>query len=189
MNTSVERFATLTPPSAEAHIIFHTDSSYVINGITLWVAGWKRNSWLTKQKQQVLNRDIWEALDAAVVAVRSKITWEHVGGHVGIAGNERADEIASGFAEGMAVKLFSGARSEYTHNIENISHDATKLKQRSASKSRSGAKAYSYISAVGGVVLVHKTWDECKKRVEGKKARFKKALSTEDEAKIIQEFS
>jgi ribonuclease HI len=186
---SLERLAKLSSKHLSEQIIFHTDSSYVINGITKWVAGWKRSGWLTKQKQPVLNRDLWEALDAAVGALHTKIVWQHVGGHVGVAGNERVDDIASSFAEDVAVTLFSGARSDYLHDIENISHDATKLKQRSASKSRSSAKAYSYVSQVNGIVMVHKMWSECEARVKGKKARFKKALSPSDEAKIIKEFS
>jgi viroplasmin and RNaseH domain-containing protein len=45
------------------------------------------------------------------------------------------------------------------------------------------------VSAVDGVVLVHKSWAECEARVKGKKAKFKKALSPAEEAQIIGEFS
>ena len=172
-----------------ASVVVHTDSSYVINGITKWVKGWKARGWLTKEKTPVLNRDLWELLDDAVQSLGIKVEWQHVGGHVGVAGNERVDEIASSFAEGKPVKLFSGSRSEYVHDIENISHDATKATERSKSRSRSSAKAYSYVSLVDGQVLTHKTWGECEARVKGKMARFKKALSPQEEATIIAEFS
>ena len=178
--------------STQTPIIFHTDSSYVINGITKWVAGWKLRSWLTKEKKAVLNRDLWEQLSEAVDALKPKgavVSWQHVGGHVGVAGNERVDDIASGFAEGKPPDLFVGKRSTYTHDIENISHNVEKAKERSASKSRSRQKAYSYVSMVEGKVLVHTSWAECEARVKGKMARFKKATSPTEEAAIITEFS
>ena len=112
-----------------------------------------------------------------------------MGGHVGIAGNERVDAIASGFAERKEVVLFSGERSAYEHEIENVAHDSGKASQRSAAKTRSSQKAYSYVSLVDGSVMVHKTWAACEARVRGKQARFKKALSPEDEVRIIQDFS
>ena len=71
---------------------FFTDSQYVKNGITLWMAGWKRNRWLTKARQPVKNRDLWMALDAA--AGRHEIDWRWLKGHAGHAGNERCDELA-----------------------------------------------------------------------------------------------
>lgn len=170
-------------------VVVYTDSSYVINGITKWVKGWKARGWVTKEKTPVLNRDLWEELDDAVSALSTQVEWQHVGGHVGVAGNERVDEIASSFAEGKPVELFSGERSAYLHDIENISHNETKRAERSKSRSRSSAKAYSYVSMVDGQVLTHKTWGECEARVKGKMARFKKALSPSEEATIIAEFS
>ena len=41
-------------------VTIYTDSSYLINGITKWIKGWKRNGWITKTKDEVLNRDLWE---------------------------------------------------------------------------------------------------------------------------------
>jgi len=43
-------------------IKIHTDSSYVINGITKWVFSWERRNWVTMNKEPVLNKDLWEAL-------------------------------------------------------------------------------------------------------------------------------
>ena len=173
-------------------ITLHTDSSYVINGITKWVAGWQRGGWLTKEKKPVLNRDLWEALATVVDSLKksgAKVVWQHVGGHVGVAGNERVDEIASDMAEGKSVQLFVGKRSEYAHEIENISHNADKASGKSASKNHSRAKACSYVSFVDGKVMTHKTWGECEARVKGKMARFKKATSAQEEVEIIKTFS
>lgn len=166
--------------------ILHTDSSYVINGITKWVHGWQKNGWQTKEKKDVLNKDLW--MDLVEAAHGQQVAWEYVGGHVGIAGNERVDSIASELAVGNKVELFKGALDEYDVDITNLSHDAVAKEKKSSSKARSG-KAFSYISEVDGVVLVHKSWVECEARVKGRRARFKKALNPEEEALIVQEFS
>jgi ribonuclease HI len=171
-----------------APVLLHTDSSYLINGITKWVKGWKAKGWKTLQKKDVLNKDLWQELSELADSFEESITWKHVSGHVGIAGNERADEIASDFAEGKAVVLHDDVANTYTIDVHTTAHDEAKKKTRVSSRSRSG-KAYSYVSAVEGEVRVHKTWQECEARVKGRKARFKKALSPEDEKRIVEEFS
>lgn len=170
----------------------HTDSSYVINGITKWVHGWKRNGWQTKQKKPVENIGLWQEL--LRVSEWKKIEWVHVGGHVGVAGNERADEIARGFAQGdpdeFVTTLYSGALAEYpVKNILDISHDVSKQESRTSARAHSRAKAYSYLSMIDGKIEKHATWADCEKRVRGKKAKFKKAVSHEDEQKIIAEWT
>ncbi len=70
-----------------------TDSTYVRNGITKWVAGWSGNGWRTSAKQPVKNVDLWQALVAAVA--EHEVQWFWVKGHAGVEGNERADELAS----------------------------------------------------------------------------------------------
>lgn len=170
-----------------AEIILHTDSSYVINGITKWVHGWKRNNWKNSEKEEVKNRDLWEELSGATDG--KKIEWKYVAGHVGIAGNERADEIATSVAAGTSVKLFDGHFANYEHqNILDTSHDASQKKARIKNKAHSKAKAFSYLSLVDGKVMHHATWAECEARVKGKNAKYKKALSKEDEGKILKEW-
>lgn len=169
--------------------VVYTDSSYVINGISKWVHGWKKNGWKTKEKKPVINQDLWQSLDAEVLAIGSTVEWQYVGGHVGVAGNERVDVIASDFAEGKSVSLYTGRRAEYKIDVANLGHDDAKQKAKSSSSTRSKAKAYSYISRVDGIVLVHKTWAECEQRVRGKSARFKKALSPQEEKDIVADFS
>jgi len=73
-----------------------TDSSYVKDGLTKWIFGWKRNGWKTANKKPVKNVDLWKQLDSA--QARHTITWEWVKGHAGHPENERADELAR---EGM----------------------------------------------------------------------------------------
>lgn len=171
----------------DAPVVLNTDSSYVINGITAWVKGWRANGWRTKEKKEVLNRDLWEAL--AELADTREIEWRYVGGHIGIAGNERVDAIASAYAVGEEPGLFDGERKEYPFDIENAAHDAGLKERKSSSRSRSKAKAYSYVSLVDGVVMTHASWGECAQRVNGKTARFKKATSPQEEQDIIAEFS
>lgn len=70
-----------------------TDSVYVRDGVTKWMANWRRNGWLTRAKQPVKNRDLWEVLDAELAA--HDVEWEWVKGHTGHPGNTRADELAN----------------------------------------------------------------------------------------------
>jgi len=69
-----------------------TDSSYVKDGLTKWIHGWKRNGWKTAAKKPVKNEDLWKRLDAA--QQRHQVSWEWVKGHAGHPENERADELA-----------------------------------------------------------------------------------------------
>ncbi len=69
-----------------------TDSSYVKNGVTTWIHGWKRNGWRTASKKPVKNADLWQRLESA--AARHQVTWEWIRGHAGHPENERADELA-----------------------------------------------------------------------------------------------
>jgi ribonuclease HI len=81
--------------SLEEHcaVEFFTDSKYVQNGITSWLAGWKRGGWLTKARQPVKNADLWRALDAA--ATPHRVQWRWLKGHAGHAENERCDVLAN----------------------------------------------------------------------------------------------
>lgn len=83
-------------------VIIYTDSEYVINGITKWVKGWKKKGWKTSTGTPVLNKDLWEKLDESNSRL---VKWQHVRGHVGIVGNERADAIARAYAAGKTPSL------------------------------------------------------------------------------------
>ena len=74
-----------------------TDSVYVKDGVTKWLAGWKRNNWRTAAKKPVKNVDLWRRLDTAVAD--HLIHWKWVKGHAGHEQNEKADALAR---EGMA---------------------------------------------------------------------------------------
>ena len=69
-----------------------TDSTYLRDGMTKWLAGWKRRGWKTAGKKPVKNVDLWQRLEAAVEP--HQVDWHWVRGHTGHAENERADKLA-----------------------------------------------------------------------------------------------
>lgn len=177
----VRAFEQVKTEHSSSNILVLSDSEYSINGITKWVSGWQKNGWKTKAKSDVLNKDLWEKLSALVEG--KKIEWKHVEGHVGVAGNERVDVIASDLAEGKTVALYSGNLKDYP--LKNI----LELSENANQKSAKSGKAYSYISLVDGSVKAHKDWASCESVVKGKKAKFKKVFSEEEERELIKEWS
>jgi ribonuclease HI len=90
---AIKALESLTRP---CEVELYTDSGYVRNGITSWLAGWKRNGWKTADRKPVKNIELWQKLEE--VASLHKINWHWVKGHAGDEMNERADELAR---EGM----------------------------------------------------------------------------------------
>lgn len=78
-----------------------SDSQYVVKGMNEWLANWKRKNWIGSNKKSVLNRDLWESLDSLSSGFGTKISWQYVAGHSGHSENERCDEIATKFADGL----------------------------------------------------------------------------------------
>lgn len=166
-----------TSAMRDMKFLIYLDAAYVLNGITKWVYGWEKNGWKTSQKEPVMNEDLWKKLMQAVTG--KNIQWKLLKGHSGIAGNERCDEIATGSRK----SLFKGKLSDY--DFDPFDMKASSMTTKSKSKS----KAYSYVSVVDGLIMTHKTWNECEKRVKGAKgAKFKKALNAEDEKDLIKSF-
>lgn len=94
-NNRMELFAAISALeelSRPSTVVVTTDSVYVKDGITSWIANWKRRNWLTAAKKPVKNVDLWKRLDEA--AARHDVTWEWVKGHDGHPENERADALA-----------------------------------------------------------------------------------------------
>lgn len=85
----IRALESLTRPSV---VRIYTDSTYVRNGVTSWMAKWKRNGWQTAAKQPVKNADLWRRLDEA--AAPHQVEWHWVKGHAGHVDNERADRLA-----------------------------------------------------------------------------------------------
>ena len=86
---AISALEALTKPTVLTVI---TDSVYVKNGITEWMAGWKRKGWRTAGGPPVKNVDLWQRLDAA--RTTHQVDWRWIKGHAGHAENERADALA-----------------------------------------------------------------------------------------------
>ncbi len=87
---AIQAFEALKRPCS---VKIHTDSKYVLQGITEWMPNWKIRGWKTAAKQPVKNDDLWRRLDASMA--RHQVEWIWVKGHSGDQGNETADRLAN----------------------------------------------------------------------------------------------
>lgn len=87
---AIAALSALTEPCSVA---LTTDSQYLRQGVTQWLAGWKRNGWKTASKQPVKNQDLWQQIDS--LSQRHQIEWLWVKGHSGHDENERCDQLAN----------------------------------------------------------------------------------------------
>ena len=169
-------------------VTLYTDSAYVLNGATKWLKGWKARGWQTAdsgtaRRGEVANRDLWLRMDELLR--RIKIDWRQLRGHVGIMGNERCDDIATGWADGQLVPLYDGWRKDYPINLQ-VSEEQLGL---SAHKGVKSGKAYSYVAKIGEEIKIFKAWPECESWVKGKSApKFRKVFSADEEVKLIEEW-
>ncbi len=90
LTAAIQGLSALKGPSK---VELHTDSTYVRDGITKWIHGWKKNGWRTAAKKPVKNADLWQALEEA--AKSHDISWHWVKGHSGHSEYERGDELAN----------------------------------------------------------------------------------------------
>lgn len=90
LTAAIMALEALTRP---CRIELHTDSKYVMDGITSWIHGWKARGWRTADRKPVKNDDLWKRLDTA--RARHTVDWRWVKGHAGHALNERADQLAN----------------------------------------------------------------------------------------------
>jgi len=173
-------------------LAIYTDSTYLIQGIRGWIFGWRKRGWKTAAGGDVLNRDLWEQLDALASArPKGSIEWHYVRGPAGIPGNERVDEIADGLAQGKTITLYHGPLIDYPHAILDLPSE-TDVPARAPSSntaSRSRGTPHSYLSLVDGQLERHATWADCERRVKGRAgARYKKAMTPADETAIRREW-
>ena len=90
LTAAIEGLRALKEPCA---VILTTDSTYVKNGISSWLEGWKRKNWKTAGRKPVKNVDLWQALDEQ--NQRHRVDWRWVKGHSGHRENEIADQLAN----------------------------------------------------------------------------------------------
>lgn len=167
-------------------IFFYTDSTYVIRGITQWIWAWLRNGWITSEGNEVSNQVHWKKLYSLVKdrGASAKIEWLYSRGHVGTPGNERCDQIAVAFSQKKWVELFRGNLLQYPVAIYDLPEDGS-LPPMTTPKEKK--PAYSYLSKIGNIVMRHKDWSSCERRVKGQSgAQFKKAGSVSEESEILK---
>jgi len=90
LTAAIEGLRALNEP---CEVVLTTDSTYVKDGITRWLANWKKNGWKTAAKKAVKNQDLWQELDQQTS--RHAVQWQWVKGHSGHSENERADALAN----------------------------------------------------------------------------------------------
>ena len=90
LSAAIEGLAAL---KEQCNVDLFTDSKYVMDGITLWIANWKQNNWRTAAKKDVKNKGLWQKLDQLISY--HQVQWHWVKGHSGDIGNERADLLAN----------------------------------------------------------------------------------------------
>jgi ribonuclease HI len=94
ITAAIEALESLQRP---CEVVMYTDSQYLKNGITSWMANWKKNGWKTASKKPVKNRELWIRLEEATQ--RHHITWQWVKAHADNAYNERVDQLATAARE------------------------------------------------------------------------------------------
>ncbi|THB65675.1 MAG: ribonuclease HI [Gammaproteobacteria bacterium] len=90
MMAVIEALSALNRP---CNIRLSSDSRYVIDGITKWINGWKKNNWKNSSKKEVKNSDLWKKLD--LLTEKHNIEWVWVKGHAGHIENELVDQLAN----------------------------------------------------------------------------------------------
>ncbi len=101
LTAPIEALKFIEKSKFDGDIEIYSDSKYVILGITEWIHNWLKNNWKTAGKKPVLNKELWQDLHA--LNERFKPKWNYVKGHNGDKYNERADIIATSFADGEPV--------------------------------------------------------------------------------------
>jgi ribonuclease HI len=166
--------------------LIHSDSTYVIEGITNWIRGWKRRGWTIASGEAVKNEDLWRALEEAVAA-RGKdgVEWCWVKGHAGHDANERCDEIAVALAKRRAIDLYRGPLLSYPHG--SLAPSEPKAPPaRSQTRKPADNRPVAYLSYLDGKIERHETWAQCEARVKGRPAKFKKVRSEDEAAEALK---
>ena len=118
----------------DPQLTIRTDFKYLIDGYSRWIQGWKRKGWRTAAGAPVLNRDLWEALDAARLP---DLPFTYVKGHSGDPDNDRCDAIAVAFSRGGTPQLAHGDDGGLM--VEAPPEPAAKAASKAASKADSPA--------------------------------------------------
>ncbi len=167
--------------SVNSEIIFYTDSSYVLNGITKWVWGWLKKDWKSSQGQDVSNKDFWIELLNCIK--NKKIDWRYCPGHSGITGNEIADQIAVSFSKTQYYNLYYGSEESYSHTIFPLPelYPIPSMGGTNTNFNKKSNEKPFYLSYSNGVVFLHNDWSSCQSCTQGISGAKYKKLKNQDE--------
>lgn len=167
-------------------VIYYTDSSYVLNGVTKWLKGWAFRGWKNAEGKDVANKDHWLLVKNLLTHYSDKtFKWNYVRGHSGVLGNERCDEIAVSFTHGKYEVLYEGPSDNYQFDI--YATPTTEPIPDTSFKKKDTSESVYYLSLKNGVLERHKTWSECEQRVKGAPgAKFKKVKNALEEDQILK---
>jgi ribonuclease HI len=98
LRAAIEGLQVLKVPTRVALV---SDSKYVLDGLSSWLAGWKKRGWKTADKKPVKNQDLWQVLDQLIQVHEVHFHW--IKGHSEHPENERCDELAV-----MEAKKYGG---------------------------------------------------------------------------------
>ncbi|MCL5266638.1 MAG: ribonuclease HI [Bacteroidetes bacterium] len=113
LQAAIEALSTL---KESCEVEFYTDSEYLKNGMSSWLAKWKLNGWKTKSKTHVKNEDLWRKLDS--LASEHQINWHWLKGHNGHTGNERCDQLANAEIEKIKKQFTSAELKSKLKELE-----------------------------------------------------------------------
>jgi ribonuclease HI len=156
-------------------LTIHLDSKYVRDGSISWRHGWARNGWMTKEKQSISNKDLWQELHKILnqcAELGITIDWDLVRGHRGIPGNERCDYLATTVADTGVDQSYNGPLSGHPFAKNLLTVPKT-------------TEPY-YIAFADGQLQKFTKWDDCSQWVRGRKAKYKKVHSTLEEESVLE---
>lgn len=156
------------------HVI--TDSKYVLDGASKYVANWSRSAWRTSTGSEVKNRDLWEKILKGFTEfhkLEMRFEYELIKGHSGHDANERCDQIAVAFSKKEKIELFSGSLEHYPVKV--------------GAHLKGERFAPVYLSLVDGKLSRHDTWESCQEAVVGVSgAKFKKVKNRQEELETLK---
>ena len=152
----------------------HSDSTYAISGATSWIHGWKKRNWQTKQGEEISNKALWQHWDRLTKNISFDISFQKVKGHASIPGNERADDIATAFADDTEPELFDGPRADYEISLD--------------PEPQYLEKSPLYFSLIDNKAMQHENWNDCQARVKGESAKYKKVRTVAERDELLAEW-
>lgn len=191
LTAMMKGLAFLKEKACRGDVCIYSDSKYVLQGMIQWRHSWKKRGWKNKEGEEVKNLSEWKQIDQLMNELSDRIHWQYfyIPGHAGYAANERADQIACCFADGMDAHLFSGSRRDYFVHFESRLEEISSFDPQKISFSRPKTEKVYYLSYVGGQVYRDQTWAQCSSRVQGTSgAKYKKIKSSKEEKEVLKKW-